>query len=206
MLLLSFYANLKNDHAEKVNPLQMLTNLWYSGALQEGCRDTQKVFTTWSEHVALIWCCVLPAPCLGQCLGQVGFSPIICIGECKNMLVFPVAQPNQTAHTAPPLLDPLPKYRWRMVLHRTWKHITFIDTQLSTSSHALLFRCLMDSVVSSHVSGLFNTWKCYPKWLDSREVKPQNERQGQQWWSTSSKPRKFGEWISRIINECLWNV
>lgn len=46
MLLLSFYANLKNDHAEKVNPLQTLVNLWYSGALQETRRDTKKIFTT----------------------------------------------------------------------------------------------------------------------------------------------------------------
>ena len=46
MLLLDFYANLKNDRAEKVNPLRMLMNLWYSGALQERCRDTKKIFPT----------------------------------------------------------------------------------------------------------------------------------------------------------------
>lgn len=46
MLLLSFYANLKNDRAEKVNPLQMVMNRWYSGALQERCGDTEKFFTT----------------------------------------------------------------------------------------------------------------------------------------------------------------
>lgn len=46
MLLLSFCVNLKNDGAEKVNPLQTLMNPWYSGALQERCRDTGKIFTS----------------------------------------------------------------------------------------------------------------------------------------------------------------
>lgn len=46
MLLLSFYPNLKGDRAEKVNLLQMLVNLSHSGALQEKCRDTDKIFTT----------------------------------------------------------------------------------------------------------------------------------------------------------------
>lgn len=137
--------------------------------------ETQKrFFTTWSQHVALIWCCVLSAPWLGQCQKKWGFQNWSAGGRAGLILFSSLPRLKK-------LLQPHLPF-WVLFPRRASSHDLEAEActalSLTVCSHILLFHCpALDGVVSSCISGLFYTWNSHPK---CSYVEPWTERGEQQ--------------------------